>query len=148
MAKTAQEFLDQLASTGLVPPAVLESLRRQVAKATRPAQPGTIARLLVDHGHLTEPQAERLIGGPLPASKKSSSHSGVLGLEPIGPAPTKQATAPKPAASAPSKSQPDIGLAAAELGLAPIHDAPKSSPATAATKPAAPAKAPQPASKG
>ena len=84
MAKTAQEFLDHLASNNLIPPEVLESLRRQVAKATKPVQPGTLARLLVDHGHLTETQGERLAGAALPASKKSASHSGVLGLEPIG----------------------------------------------------------------
>ena len=82
MAKTAQEFLDHLANSGLIPPEVLENLRRQVAKATKPVQPGTLARLLVDHGHLTETQGERLAGGPLPASRKSASHSGVLGLEP------------------------------------------------------------------
>ncbi|MGI8978028.1 MAG: PQQ-binding-like beta-propeller repeat protein [Pirellulaceae bacterium] len=146
MAKTAQELLDNLANGGLVPPEALESLRRQVAKATKPVAPGTIARLLVDHGHLTEAQGERLVGAPLPASKKSSSHSGVLGLEPIGEKPKPPQPAPKPAVKSPSKSQAEIDLAAADLGLAPIHEAPKSAvktnPAPApAPKPAGPSKA-------
>lgn len=133
MAKTAQELLDQLASSGLVPPEVVESLRRQVAKATKPTAPGTIARLLVDHGHLTETQGERLAGGPLPASKKSASQSAILGLEPIGEAPAK--------AKAPVKSQAAIDQAAAALGLAPIHESPKPAARPASAKPAAPTKA-------
>ena len=136
MAKTAQEFLDHLASNDLIPPEVLDSLRRQVAKATKPVQPGTLARLLVDHGHLTETQGERLVGAALPASKKSASHSGVLGLEPIGETPTKPAKAPV-------KSQAEIDRAAAELGLAPIHEEPKpaaKATSAAVTKPAAPVK--------
>jgi outer membrane protein assembly factor BamB len=138
MAQTAQELLEQLASSGLVPPEVVESLRRQVAKATKPTAPGTIARLLVDHGHLTETQGERLAGGPLPASKKSASHSGVLGLEPIGEAPLK-------AVKTPVKPQVEIDQAAAALGLAPIQESSKSAPKPAPAKPAAAAKPPLPA---
>src|SRR5687768_3910990 len=126
MAKTAQEFLDHLANSGLVPPEALESLRRQVAKAAKPVSPATIARVLVDHGHLTEAQGERLAGTALPASKKSASHSGVLGLEPIGDVPKPPQPGPKPAAKSPPKSQVEIDRAAADLGLAPIHEAPKS----------------------
>ena len=112
MAKTAQELLDQLASSGLAPPEVVESLRRQVAKAAKPVSPGTVARLLVDHGHLTEAQGERLAGAPLPASKKSASHSSsVLGLEPIGESPSK-------VAKAPAKSQAEIDQAAAAFAAA------------------------------
>jgi outer membrane protein assembly factor BamB len=142
MAKTAQEFLDLLVGQHLVPPEVLESLRKQVAKAARPVSPGTLARLLVDHGHLTEAQGERLAGMSLPASKKSASHSGVLGLEPIG---APQPAAPKTVAKSPAKSQAEIDAAAAALGLAPIHEAPKpapkSTPAKPMTKPAATASA-------
>src|SRR6188768_671824 len=138
MAKTAQEFLDHLASNDLIPPEVLESLRRQVAKATKPVSSGTLARLLVDNGHLTETQGERLAGAALPASKKSSSSSGVLGLEPIGEAPAKPAPpSPKPVAKAPSKSQAEIDLAAEEIGLAPIPNEPKPTAKPAPT-PAAP----------
>ena len=140
MAKTAQEFLDHLASNDLTPPEVVESLRRQVAKATKPVSPGTLARLLVDNGHLTESQGERLAGTALPASKKSASHSGVLGLEPIGEAPVKPA---KPVAKGPTKSQAEIDRAAADLGLALLPDEQKLGSKTApavTTKPAAPAK--------
>lgn len=137
MAKTAQAFLDHLASNDLVPPEVVESLRRQVAKATKPVSPAILARLLVDKGHLTEKQGERLAESALPASKQSSSSSGVLGLEPIGPTPAKPAAGPKPAPKVSSKSQAEIDLAAAELGLAPIHQSPQ---AAAPAKPAPPAK--------
>src|SRR6185436_18289337 len=106
-------------------------------KATKPVQPGTLARLLVDHGHLTETQGERLAGGPLPASRKSASHSGVLGLEPIGQTPAKTAKVPV-------KSQAEVDRAAEELGLAPLHDEPKPAAkmasAAAVGKPAAPVK--------
>ncbi|MFN0018054.1 MAG: PQQ-binding-like beta-propeller repeat protein [Pirellulaceae bacterium] len=145
MAKTAQEFLDHLANNDLIPPEVLESLRRQVAKATKPVSSGTLARLLVDNGHLTETQGERLSGAALPASKKSSSSSGVLGLEPIGETPAKPAPpSPKPAAKAPSKTQAEINLAAEAIGLAPIQNEPKPAakpaPAAAVPKPTSPAK--------
>src|SRR5690349_17971912 len=97
MAKTAQEFLDQLAAGGLVPAEVIENMRRQVAKSAKPVAAATVARLLVDRGHLTVAQGERLLGGPLPpakeskpaaaAAKTSSSSSSILGLTPIGPEP-------------------------------------------------------------
>src|SRR5258706_12495048 len=119
MAKTGQEFLDHLTAGGLVPPEVIENLRRQVAKAAKPVAAGTVARLLVDRGHLTAAQGERLIGGPLPpakeakpaaaAAKTSASSSSILGLEPIGPDPVVKPVAKAvPSAKPTATSQSDV----------------------------------------
>lgn len=161
MATTAHEFLDHLASNNLVPPEVLESLRRQVGKAARPVSAASVARLLVDRGHLTTAQGERLVGGPLPAAApkqeekgakttapKSSSSSGVLGLEPLGDAPAAEfaKSSSQPAVRAPSESQ-EIDLLAGALGLAPIEPPkPAGKPPLSGNKlpsPARPPSAPQ-----
>ena len=160
MAKTAQELLDHLASNDLIPREVMESLRRQVAKSAKPISAAAVAKTLVEHGHLTAAQGERLVGAPLPAAApkeqakpaappaKSTSSSDILGLAPLGEAPVSKPAPPKPPAKAPSKSQAEIDLLAAEMGLAPIHDEPPRpapTPSPPASKPAAPAKAAAPA---
>ena len=50
MAKSAEQFLNDLEKSGLVPGEIVQSLRRQVAKATTPVGAATIAKLLVDKG--------------------------------------------------------------------------------------------------
>jgi outer membrane protein assembly factor BamB len=97
MARTAEQFISELAQGGLVPDAVLQSLRRQVAQAAKPVSPAAIAKALVQHGHLTEAQAKRLLGArpsaapaPRPGgdtsaapSSSTASLSGDLGLTPL-----------------------------------------------------------------
>jgi len=160
---TAEEFLSDLARQNLVPAEIIESLRRQVAKSAKPVAPQTLAKLLVDKGHLTAVQSQRLLGAaPAPAAAKKPAPAA---LEPLGPAddlgltplddlltplppepaaaPAKPAAAPaKPAAKAASPAKPaaaaPVKSAAAldDLGLTPLDDLLTPDPAPA--KPAAP----------
>ncbi|QDU28190.1 outer membrane biogenesis protein BamB [Anatilimnocola aggregata] len=122
---TSEVFLQKLEQGGLAPPEIVASLRRQVAAAKQPIVPATIAKLLVDKGHLTPNQAYRLLdaGGTASAAPK-----------PAAPAPaTKPAGASaiqKPAA-APVHSSSALD----DLGLAPLDDLPEP-PAKGPAKPA------------
>jgi outer membrane protein assembly factor BamB len=161
---TAEVFLSELARQNLVPGEIIESLRRQVAKAAKPVAPQTLAKLLVEKGHLTAAQGQRILGAapaPAPATKPAP----IAGLEPLAPlddlgltplddlsltplpdapAPAKPAAAParpaaKPAA-APAKPAPAAPAKLApldDLSLTPLDDL--LGPAPAPAKPAAPA---------
>jgi outer membrane protein assembly factor BamB/TolA-binding protein len=63
MAKTADEFLNDLAERDLVPAEIVASLRRQVASSAKPVAAATLAKLLTDKGQLTAAQAQRILGG-------------------------------------------------------------------------------------
>jgi hypothetical protein len=69
MSKNATELLNELQKKGLVPDEIIASLRTQVAKSSKPVAPQTITKLLVEKGHLTPPQAQKLLGAPATASK-------------------------------------------------------------------------------
>ena len=60
MAMTAEEFIERLESQGLLEEHVLAGLRRQVADSKKPVPCQTLAKLLVDQGHLTSFQARKL----------------------------------------------------------------------------------------
>lgn len=57
----AERFLDELETRGMLESEVLADLRRQVSKMDRGVTPEAIAKLLVDHGHLTKFQATKLV---------------------------------------------------------------------------------------
>jgi outer membrane protein assembly factor BamB len=157
MAKTAADFLSDLAERELVPERILSSLRRQVAAATRPVSAATVAKLLVEKGHLTTVQAERLLGTPLkPAVGGPPVAASTASLSPAEPnrLPPPSLTETKPmelnelglapleeAPRAPSKASPPVRpvtealepLDLELLGLMPLDDA----PAPASPKPAA-----------
>src|SRR5262245_47131895 len=126
MAKTAEQFLNDLAQANLVPGEILESLRRQVAKAAKPVAPQTLAKLLIDKGHLTAKQGQQLLGAAPAAAV----------------APAKSAPAPLP-----PLPQQDMLAPLDDLSMMPLDDlltpapAPAAKPAAAPAKPAAPAKA-------
>ena len=159
---TAEVFLSELARQNLVPGEIIESLRRQVAKAAKPVAPQTLAKLLVDKGHLTAVQSQRILGTPAaataaPAAAKPAAIAGLeplapvddLGLTPLddlsltplpdSPAPVKPAAAPaKPAAkpaAAPAKPAPAPPKPAPpldDLSLTPLDDLLGPAPAPAA----------------
>lgn len=58
---SAKQFIDKLEKLGLLSPDILEELRRQVDDSKARITAGTLARLLVDNGHLTKFQATKLI---------------------------------------------------------------------------------------
>ncbi|MGN6136774.1 MAG: outer membrane protein assembly factor BamB family protein [Aureliella sp.] len=57
----AKQFIDQLEAQGLLAPEIVEELRRQVEESKSRITPATLARLLVDSGHLTKFQATKLV---------------------------------------------------------------------------------------
>ncbi len=144
MTKTAAEFLSELAQRDLAPANVVASLRRQVGEATKPVSALAIARLLVEKGHLTAVQAERLLGAPLTAAKHPSPAAlaetkpmdAELGLAPLADAPAP-AKATRPAEATTALEPLDLGL----LDLVPLDEPQK--PVAAKTPAAArpPAKA-------
>ena len=141
MAKTATEFLHKLAQRELVPPKIVDSLRRQVADKTKPISPATIARLLVEKGHLTVLQAEGLLGGPLPQANKPPTPSSLpeatpMGLD-LGLAPLEQIPAPTgPSISNAAKpADATTALEPLELGLLDLLPLDEPAPATAKVAP-------------
>src|SRR5262245_59230542 len=112
MAKSAADFLNELTERELVPINILASLKRQVTAATKPVSAATIARLLVEKGHLTAVQAERLLGTPLRSA-----------------APAAASPAPVGHNSQPVQSLPETKLLEPdELGLAPLDEGPTTKP--------------------
>lgn len=57
----AKKFIAQLEAQGLLAPEIVEELRRQVDESKSRITPATLARLLVENGHLTKFQATKLI---------------------------------------------------------------------------------------
>jgi outer membrane protein assembly factor BamB len=65
----ARKVLDLAEQQGLLEPKAIEVLRQKVAETKFVVTPEAIAKILVDHGHLTPYQARKLVGqalGPLP----------------------------------------------------------------------------------
>jgi hypothetical protein len=129
---TAEEFLSDLARQNLVPGEIIESLRRQVAKSAKPVAPQTLVKLLVDKGHLTAIQGQKMLGTTAPNS---------------APPPLPAAKKPAPAALEPLGPIDDLGLAPLDDLLTPLPPEPAApaKPATAPAKPAAKPAAPSPA---
>lgn len=148
---TAEELLSKLEAAEMVAPEVVASLRKQVGAAKEPIAVTAITKLLVDKGHLTAGQAQRLIG--VPAGAPVSTIQKVAAGSAVAKAPAAAKPKPAPAATATAASNSGIHD---DLGLAPLEElgsataastVAKSAVAKSATKstvqPAAPA-APQP----
>ncbi len=97
---TADEFINRLEQQRLLDEGVLASLRRRVAKKGGSVTPESVAKLLVEKGHLTSFQARMLLGEK--AAGKSQQ---------------RPATAPAPRGTGGGK--PTTPPADDELGLAP-----------------------------
>ncbi|MBX3423617.1 MAG: PQQ-binding-like beta-propeller repeat protein [Pirellulaceae bacterium] len=82
MRSTTEQFLNLLSGRQLLPDDVLTELRDQVAQSSARLTPELIARLLVEHGHLTKFQATRLVAEAKPLSADSKSYAEELGLVP------------------------------------------------------------------
>jgi outer membrane protein assembly factor BamB len=117
MAMTAEELLNKLEQGDLVPPEIVASLRRQVAAAKDPIAPAAITKLLVDKGHLTANQSQRLLGNPAPSNigSKSQVQGGAtkatassIQKEAAGPPSATKAAQPKGAAPSASLSSSSI----------------------------------------
>jgi len=106
---SASKFLQVLEQSGMLDKSILLDLRKQVADSKYKVSAESIAKILVDKGHLTKFQATRFVGQATddveePPPKKS---------------PPKKAPEPPPG---PAVEEDDLGLApedAAELGIAP-----------------------------
>ena len=120
---SATKLLQLLEKSGMLDKPLLAELRKQIADTRTKVTAESIAKALVDKGHLTRFQATRLVGEAT-AEKEDS------------PPPPP----PKPPAETPRPSEDDeLGLApddAAELGITPTKgkSAGKGSPAKAPSK--------------
>ena len=110
MASSANELLNELEKKGLVPGGVIASLRTQVAKAGKPVAPQTITKLLVEKGHLTPPQAQKLLGASAGAAQSATNATATA---------IKQ-TAKVPAAMAAAATQPIADDLTSLDGLEPL----------------------------
>ena len=94
---SAKQFIEKLEQLGLLSTDILQELRRQVDESKAKITAGTLARLLVDNGHLTKFQATKLISEMSKdaperqaASGKTTPDDDSLALAPEAPA-TKKA---------------------------------------------------------
>ncbi|MCI0361770.1 MAG: hypothetical protein L0211_25065, partial [Planctomycetaceae bacterium] len=62
---SASKVLDLAQRQGLLEPKVIDELRRQIAESKFVVTPEAIAKVLVDHGHLTAFQARKLVNSAL-----------------------------------------------------------------------------------
>src|SRR5262245_36998277 len=95
---SASKVLDLAVQQGLLDAKVISELRKQIADSKFVVTPEAIAKVLVDHGHLTPFQARKLVATALGDAD-----------EPAPPAPatpTKPPAASKPAAAAPPRPSP------------------------------------------
>ncbi len=86
---SASQVLDLAERKGLLDAKVIIDLRRQVAESKFVVTPEAIAKILVDHGHLTPFQARKLVSEALEGNEPTPE-------SPAAPAPTPAAAAPTP----------------------------------------------------
>jgi outer membrane protein assembly factor BamB/outer membrane biosynthesis protein TonB len=120
--------LDRIESLGLADEKILGQLRQQVANAKGPVSAETLAKVLVDKGHLTVFQAKKIVGEVTAAREEAKSKAAKVPPKPQKPA------------------DDDLGLADDSDGLELLEESPPPAPAKPAkpAKPTAPAKKPQP----
>lgn len=113
---SAKKLLDMLERNGLLEDAVMADLRKQVADGKGKVTAETIAKVLVDKGHLTKFQATKLVGeataGEEPKVEAKPAKKGgddeLLDLAPLEDA--ADAPPAKPAAGKPSGGKPPAPL--------------------------------------
>lgn len=109
---TNDAFLHKLEESDLVAAIVVTSLRKQIAAAKEPIATAAIAKLLVEKGHLTAGQAQRLLAADQAASGvKQAVPLAAKAVSKSASSPPKQSTLPAHGSSALD-----------ELGLAPLDD--------------------------
>jgi outer membrane protein assembly factor BamB len=165
MAKTADEFLNDLATRDLAPAEIIDSLRRQVAKSPTPVAAASIAKLLTDKGHLTASQVQKLLGTSVPAAAaakpvtkplaaSSADDGGLLPLDldalaPLGGnelmplddgglMPLEELTAPLQKPAAATKTQPPAKPKPSVQKQAPVSSQSALAPLDDLTQPAMP----------
>ncbi len=154
----AEDLLAKLEKQELIAPEVIASLRRQIAAATEPIAPATVAKLLVDKKHLTAGQAQRLLEHS--GTSQIAKQPAAAATPPATPPATASAIAKVAKPATPSVIQKPSQPAAAkpvpathnssvhdDLGLAPLDDLeplspPPSAAASAAKSVVKPAAAP------
>ena len=129
---SAKKFLEILDRNGLLEDAIMAELRKQVADGKGKVGAETIAKALVDKGHLTKFQATKLVGeataeDEVETSAAKKPDDDILGLAPFEDEeqPTTPAKTPK-TSSKPFKTKPkkeDIVMLEDADALTPVEDA-------------------------
>ena len=128
---TAEEFVDQLEQSDLLPREVVEKIRKQIGSARRPLNPQAVAKWLVDKGHLTAFQVKRLLPEEPPAetqSEQTPPAEDELGLAPLEEDEPKTPAAKKepPPKKKPKKSAPVEKVQAPASAAPQATDSPQS----------------------
>jgi len=129
-----EKFLNLLEQKDLVPEEVLQGLRRQAAASAKPIRAETAAKYLVQAGHLTANQAQRLLQqvreslGPAAGKEKEAPPGPKTPAAPPTPPAAEKGTHPggPPSETAPPEPPASTGgltsLLEEELGLAPLEE--------------------------
>ena len=96
---SATKVLDLAESQGLLDAKVIGELRRQVAESRFVVTPEALAKVLVDHGHLTPFQARKLVASAMGAPPPESEQSPAAGSNGGGSAPVPKKSSPPAAKS-------------------------------------------------
>lgn len=159
---TAEQFISQLESQGLLPEKLVKQLRRIVEDAATPPTPHDLARMLVEKGHLTAFQAKKLLpeepakhrpkaGGeqpiaktvaPPPVKRPAPRDDGLVPLDDEPAAPKYDELLPLDDAPAKPAAKGPAARPAASDELMPLDDDPKPAAKAAPPAPKAPAAAP------
>jgi hypothetical protein len=134
---SAREFLDRLENDGLLEPAIIADLRRQVSEASRGVSAESLAKLLVDNGHLTRFQASKIVAEVTARIEQRKA-------EQAASAEARRVETEQKAAAAAKNKEEELLLGS--LGdEAPPQDSP-APPKTKSSSPASARTAPQPTS--
>jgi outer membrane protein assembly factor BamB len=145
---SASKVLDLAVEQGLLDEKVIGELRKQIAESKFVVTPEAIAKVLVDHGHLTPFQARKLVTSALGrAESEPPAATKAPAAKPSPPPPKKQDLPeeltladdegnPEPLAAAPPPAAEEI------IDLEPVAPAPKPKSQPAARQPSAPRPAP------
>lgn len=139
---SAKRFLEVLENSGLLESRVLAELRRNLAETKGKVTPESMAKYLVEKGHLTKFQATKLVAKVAPSeeepadsqaakAKQKSDDDDLLSLAPIDdetepiPPPKSPAAKPKPAqVLVPDETNEDETVILEDAGgLTPVEDA-------------------------
>ena len=108
---SASRLLQLLEQSGMLEKSLLTELRKQVAESKYKVSAESVAKILVDKGHLTKFQATKLVGQATEEEEAAERAKG----------PRTRSTDPAPAKANPPEEE-ELGLApedAAELGISP-----------------------------
>jgi outer membrane protein assembly factor BamB len=153
---SAGKVLDLAVEQGLLEPKVLNELRKQIAESKFVVTPEAIAKVLVDHGHLTPFQARKLVAAAVGQAEPEPAAA-----KPPPPAPAKSPDSPAKSPAPPVRrrdvpdeltladdgSSTEIPLPAPSpiaeeiVDLEPVEPAPKPKPQAPFKSPPSPPKA-------